>query len=166
MNENEIALSSVPEALPDREGPETDAAPAEPAEQTTPSEPETGPDPAAEAALNRQLEQLSRLDPEIRTVEDLMALPDREGLLRQMERGLSLTEAYILTHFDRLRARQTEAGRQAARNEAEAKRHLAAAAPRGPGARPVPAEVREMYRMLLPDATEAEIRAHYGRYHR
>lgn len=127
----------------------------------------TGQQAIAEGAwawLERDLQEVGRIDPAIRGLEDLARRPEYPRLCGLVKKGLSLPEAYKLTYFDSLSQRAAESTRQAALNAVHGKQHLSRTCVRGSGAAPVPPDVAAEYRMLLPDATDAEIQRHYNEY--
>ena len=119
---------------------------------------------AAQARIEEQLREISRLDPAVKGLGDLARMANYPRLYELVKRGNSLTEAYKLANYDALTQRAAQASKQAALNAARSKEHLAPTAQRGAGAASVPADVKEEYRALNPDATEAEIQQHYNRY--
>ena len=122
---------------------------------------------AAAATMSEQMRQIHELDPAINTVEDLAKMPNYAEFYRFVKQNrLSLVEAYRLANMERLSERAAAATKQAAINAAQSKAHLEAPKSRGKGGdMPVmPAEVREYYRAINPNATEAEIRADYASY--
>ena len=117
--------------------------------------------------MSEQMRQIHELDPAINTVEDLAKMPNYAEFYRFVKQNrLSLVEAYRLANMERLSERAAAATKQAAINAAQSKAHLEATKSRGKGGdMPVmPAEVREYYRAINPNATEAEIRADYASY--
>ena len=120
----------------------------------------------AQQRIAAEIAEIAKLDPEVKSLGDLAKMEDYPKLYRMVERGLSLSEAYKLLRFDTIRqtdrAQGTAVQRQAAINAA-GKSHLTGSKPRGAGAVPVPADVKAQYRMFMPDATDAEIAAHYNR---
>ncbi len=129
---------------------------------------------AAEAAsrqqqkmvLSEQLGQIAKLDPTVRSVEDLLNRPEYQRIYGYVRKGLSIPDAFKLVNYDALTASAGNAARQAAMNAAKSKEHLAPTSQRGAGSLPVPADVKAQYRLLNPGATEAEIREHYNRFHK
>ena len=122
---------------------------------------------AAAATMSEQMRQIHELDPAINTVEDLAKMPNYAEFYRFVKQNrLSLVEAYRLANMERLSERAAAATKQAAINAAQSKAHLEATKSRGKGGdMPVmPAEVREYYLAINPNATEAEIRADYASY--
>ena len=99
---------------------------------------------AMEAQIAREIAEVGQMNPAIRSAEDLAKDPQYETLLQYLEKGLSIPEAYRLTHFDELRA---GAGRQKAINQA-GKAHLTSTRGRGTGNETVPKGTMRYYRML------------------
>lgn len=118
----------------------------------------------ARARLDRDLRELNKLDPQVKGLEDLAQRPEYPEICQMVDKGLSLPQAYKLVYFDQLNARAAQAAKQGALNSVNGKDHLQRSIGRGEGAQPVPTGVAEEYRMLMPDATEAEIQAHYNAY--
>ena len=129
---------------------------------------------AAEAArqqeqrsvLKDQIEQIAKLDPSIKSVKDLFDRPEYKDIYANVQKGISIVDAFKLANFDKLTASASDAARQAALNSANSKEHLAATSQRGAGAVPVPSDVKAQYKLLNPDATDAEIQEHYNRFHK
>lgn len=117
----------------------------------------------AKAVAEQQVKEISKLDPSIKTMDDLAKMENYPAFYEKVKGGASLVDAFKLVNFDRLTGQAAAAAGQAARNAAKGKAHLDQTQSRGKGAAPVPAEVREMYRMMNPDATEEEISRHYNR---
>ncbi len=117
--------------------------------------------------LETQLTEVAKLDPSVKTLEDLQKQDNYADIYNLVVRkGLSISEAYKLANFDKLSsARASSAAKQAERN-AKGKEHLQPTSQRGEGSVSVPQDVKDMYRVLMPQATDAEITAHYNKYHR
>lgn len=118
----------------------------------------------AKARLEQDLQEVRKLDPNVKGLEDLAQSPEYSQICGLVEKGLSLPEAYKLVHFDDLTQRTAEATRQAALNAVNGKQHLHQTTVRGDGAASIPSDVAEEYRMFMPEASEAEIQAHYNAY--
>ena len=116
------------------------------------------------ARIEEALREIPKLDPSVRELADLAKRPEYGQVCGLVEKGYRLSDAWKVTNFDALSKRAAEAARQETRNSLGGKQHLAPTASRGEGAATVPPEVAEEYRQLMPDATDAEIRAHYARY--
>ncbi len=118
----------------------------------------------ARAQLDRDLVELQKLDPTVKSLEDLAAKPDQEKFEGYVRKGLSLADAYKLTYGDELLARQGKAARQAAINDLRSKEHLVPDNKRGTGVAEVPQEIREQYKLFNPDSTDEEIQKNYNEY--
>lgn len=118
----------------------------------------------AKAVLDEQIAKISEMDPAIKTVEDLMGSDHYDQVYGLVKDGYRLADAYKLANFDRLTRRTAAASRQQAHNQAMGKRHLQQTQARGNGAVEVPGNIRQAYRELMPNATDAEIRENYARY--
>lgn len=117
-------------------------------------------------ALDTQIAELSKLDPSIQTVDDLLKQENYKDVYEYVRRGLSIPEAYKLANFDKLSGERASSAARAAALNSKSKEHLQPTAQRGEGAATVPADVMETYRFLNPNATVAEITAHYNKYHK
>lgn len=121
-----------------------------------------------QAQIDAELAEIHRLDGSVSGLADILKM-DTGGAFRDaVRRGHSFLDAFKLANFDRLQnARQNEAAQraaQAARNSARSKDHLRASVGGGKeGAAAVPGDVMELYRQLMPKATDAEISGHYNR---
>ena len=80
-----------------------------------------------------------------------------------MQRGLSYLDAYRAVWADDIAANARNAGAAAQRLVTGGKDHLTSTQQRGNGSVDVPRDVMAYYRAMNPDATDAEIRAHYNR---
>lgn len=136
--------------------------------QTVQAERERARAEQAKGWYGEQLKQINALDPEakVTSLEDLAAR-EPEGYAKMLDmvgRGVSMVDAYKMVHFDELAQRRTAAAKQAALNQAAGKAHLAPAGGQGVGGVEVPGNIREMYRELNPDMTDAQISAAYAAY--
>lgn len=121
---------------------------------------------AAKVKVDEQLKEIGALDPSIRSMEDLAKMPTYAKFYELVKKGNTLTDAFKLANYDALTKGAAAGARQAALNAAQGKQHMGQTQTRGAGAVSVPAEVMEQYRAFNPDATEAEIRAHYAKSHK
>ncbi len=113
-----------------------------------------------------QVREISRLDGEIQSIDDLLAMPEYEEFYELVKRGVSMVQAYKLTRYDRLMQRASEAAARQTVRSLGSRQHLAALAGQ-PGMGEyvsVPAEVAAEYRLAKPGITDAEIRRKYRKY--
>lgn len=120
----------------------------------------------AKARVEEQIREIHAMDPTINEIADLPKMENYEQFYELVRRGNTLTDAYKLVNYDRLVSQSAAAGRQQALNTAAGKAHMGRTAGRGKGAVAVPADVMEQYRMFNPGISDAEIQAHYNKYHK
>lgn len=115
--------------------------------------------------IDNQVKAISQLDPEIKDLESLFKSENYDKVYALVQKGYALDDAYKLVHFDRLNQRSMAAAKQQAMNSAAGKGHMTKTPARGtaPEYVKVPDDVMAQYKMLMPDASDAEIRAHYAK---
>ena len=120
---------------------------------------------AAQVTIRQQLELITRLDPNVKSMEDIAAMPTAEAFRGYVAKGLGLEEAFYMANRKAIEERKLTAARAAGVSAAASKGHLA---PQGGGGQAetveVPAEQKALYRELMPEATDAEILAAYKQY--
>ena len=127
--------------------------------------------PQLEAAFAQELAEIAGLDPEMTDVRAILRSDAGPKFREYVRKGLTFVEAFRLAAADRLEAlrdaKAAEALRdaraaEAARMRSAGKGHLSATRSQGQGALPVPGEVKEMFRVFFPDASDAEIQNMYN----
>ena len=119
---------------------------------------------AAKAKIDAELQEIHKLDPSINETADLLKMPNAKEFYEYVRKGNSFIDAYYLANRERLAAATAEAAKQQTMNAARSKDHLQpTGATRGTGASSVPADEMEMFKLLNPNATEAEIQAYYNK---
>lgn len=80
----------------------------------------------AGVALQRDLEELSKIDPNIKDINDLAALPNFPQMLDYVARyeGMSIVDAYKIFNFGSAMQQTNQAARQQAINQMRGKEHL------------------------------------------
>lgn len=127
-----------------------------------------------EEALARQIAEISKLDPSIKSLADLQAKPWAPQMAEALNaRKFGTDENRLLRAFkvygqeDIIQARLKEAraaGRQEALNAQAGKEHLAPARERsGEGLPDVPRETLRAYKQLMPGLTYEEVQKEYAR---
>jgi hypothetical protein len=122
---------------------------------------------AAEAAREKmagEVAEITKINPAIKELNDILAMPTGPKFLELAKRGVPLPEAYRYANMDTLAAQSAAAAKQAAMNAVGSKAHLEVTKTSGSGAVPVPADVMAQYRLLMPGKTDEEIQKHYQRY--
>lgn len=116
--------------------------------------------------LDEQVTAIGKIDPSVKTVQDLINRPEYKQIYSYVQKGISIVDAFKLANYDTLTKTAAEGARQAAINATASKEHMAPTQTRGSGAVTVPDDVKQMYRLYNPEATDAEIQAHYNKFHK
>ena len=140
---------------------QTDETPAEAAE--TPEKEVQAPSEAEEEALAQQVEALRAFDPQAPTLDEILEGEHAEAFLENAEKTGSLLDAYKLTFFDELQARQASRIRQEKALRNAEKAHLRRTQAHGADAVLVTREMLDAYRVFDPEITAAEIRRYEAR---
>lgn len=122
-------------------------------------------DEQAGAAFNRDFAELQKLEPALKTVNDLEKLDGFDKIVQLVqEKGLDMVTAYKAVNYGRAVQSGTEAGRQAAINAARGKGHLAAhgGAAEQNTLKPIPADMREMLKNAFPGKSEEALTKLYN----
>ncbi len=113
--------------------------------------------------VERQMEEIRRLDPNVREIADLMNQPYSAEFYQAVGRGNNFLDAFILATRKQENQRTAEAARQAAMNNVHSKDHLR---PMNIGNKPgatVTAEDLKWFRTFNPNATEEEIQRYVNK---
>lgn len=118
----------------------------------------------AQKAIDAQLQEINKLDPNVKTVADLTKLPNFPEFRALVSKGLNFVQAYRLTNWDKLMEsagnQMAAAAKQQAISNARSKDHLQGIKAQGTGSGDgIPADELAIVRQLLPDATDKEIEA-------
>ena len=116
------------------------------------------------AKTEAQIREISEAyDPDIKNIEDILAMDTADSFKDYVKKGLNFVDAYKLANYEAIAAREAAKGQRQAASLAASKKHLSSTRSRGAGGVEVPAEVKAYYRKLIPDITDKEIAAHYAR---
>ena len=122
-------------------------------------------DEQAGAAFNRDFAELQKLEPALKTVNDLEKLYGFDKIVQLVqEKGLDMVTAYKAVNFGRATQASQAAGKQAAINAARSKNHLAAHDGQAqPGTQKVMSEsMLHLAKEAFPDKSDAEIQKLYN----
>lgn len=78
-----------------------------------------------ERQLNEQMAELSKMDPSIKSFEDLLSMENFSEFDALVRKGTDLVSAYKAVNYDKAKATTAKAATQAAINSARGKSHLA-----------------------------------------
>ncbi|MBQ8248264.1 MAG: hypothetical protein IJY93_00060 [Clostridia bacterium] len=118
----------------------------------------------AKTQLDEQIREIGTLDPSIKSIDDLTKDASYPAVFEMIKKGYKPVDAYRIANFDKLTKNASEAARQTVLNNQSGKEHLVQTTQRGTGIASVPADVRQMYRDLDPDMSDADIAKDYERY--
>lgn len=98
-------------------------------------------------------------------IQDLLAMPKSEEFKGYVAKGYSFLDAYKLANMEELANAKAEAARRQAMNNSRGKDHLNPIGKQiGNGAVSVPSDEMRIFRMMNPNATEAQIQEFYNKY--
>ena len=120
---------------------------------------------ADKARIDAEMKEITALDPNIKTVADLLNMPTGSQFREYVKKGLGFKDAFYLANRERLAEEKAKAAKQQALNNARGKEHLVSTGnARGNGAASVPADQMRLFRMLNPTASEQDIQNFYNKY--
>lgn len=119
----------------------------------------------ARARIEAEIAEISKLDPSIQSVADLLNMPNAKEFRELVNRGYSFKDAHYVLNRDKIEQARTDAVRQQAMNNVQSKDHLkAVGSSRGSGAVAVPESDMKWFRAFNPHASDAEIQAYYNKH--
>ena len=110
-----------------------------------------------------QIEEIGKLDPKIKSVNDLISLPNYDNILERVKKGATILDAYKLENFDTLTGRNADAAVQHAYNNVVNKTHMKTATGSVPTDIVVPNDIYAMYKKNMPNWTDEQIKKHYAK---
>ena len=113
-----------------------------------------------QADMERELTEIRKLNPQIRTTDDIIRMETGPEYARYIRTGLTPSQAYKMANFDAIRRADKLAAEQAARNAAAGKGHLRST-PSGGNALSAPADYVANMRKYVPGITDKEIERIY-----
>ena len=119
-----------------------------------------------ERALESQVREIGKLDPSIKTFDDLAKMPNFAEFDRLARGGYDLVSAYKIANYEAASTRSASAAKQAALNNAKGMSHLGTTqglSGDGTTGADIPAGQLARWRDCFPDATDAELKAKYNR---
>ena len=120
---------------------------------------------AAKIKIDKQIEEITKIDPSIKSISDLLKTETFPQFDKLVKMGHSFVDAYRYANIDKQLGKAADMSRQAALNSVNSKNHLTSTPSRIASGTTVavPDDIKAMYRSLIPDATDAEISAHYAK---
>lgn len=118
----------------------------------------------AQEAIGTQLKAIQAVNPAIKSLDDIASLPTAPAFNRYVQQGLGLEDAYYLANRAEIEGKKTAAAKQAAINQTRSKGHLDSGAGGAANAVVVPPEEVALYRAMMPNATDEEIRKDWVKF--
>lgn len=120
---------------------------------------------AERSRIEDQLAQIGKLNPQIKSLQDILAMDTAPAFRANVAKGMDFLDAYRLANMETMAEEKARRAATAAGNKSRGKEHLVASGnARGSGAASVPPAQMKLYRMMNPNMTEAQIAAHYNNY--
>lgn len=118
----------------------------------------------AEKAFERDFAELQKLEPALKTQQDLAKLEGFDEIVALCQKGIDMVTAYKAVNYGKATRQSREAGQQAAINAAKGKTHLSAHGGQAqPGNQKVMSDsMLRNAREMFPDKTDAEIQKLYN----
>ncbi len=114
------------------------------------------------ARISKEIEKISKENPEIKSFDDVYALPEYEEIYRlSVQKGLSLSEAYRLATYDKHIERARAESRAQAKNEVGSKAHIKTSGGSKGTGKEVPASVLARMKELTPGLSDEEYKNFY-----
>lgn len=120
---------------------------------------------AAKIKIDKQIEEITKIDSNIKNIGDLIKMDTFPKFDKLVKMGHSFVDAYKYANIDKATQNAADKSRQAALNSMNSKNHLKTTPSGAVGGATVsvPNDIKQMYRLLNPEATDAEISAHYAK---
>ena len=113
------------------------------------------------AQADAEVAEIGKLDPSIKSVEDILAMPTGSAFRAYVQRGNSFIDAFRLANWAALTAAAAAGGKQQAEINAHSKDQLQATQARGSGGVEISAEEKKIYKFLNPGDTAADMQAYF-----
>jgi len=118
-----------------------------------------------ESSIAESMKVISGLNPNLKTVEDVMDLPNAQQMIGLVRSGLSLADAYKISNFDDLMAGKAAGAKQAALNSINGTAHLNSTdslAGADDNEVEIPQNELAQWKRAFPHASAAELRKKYN----
>jgi len=117
-----------------------------------------------QAQIQSEIKKISELNPDIKTFEDIINLPNREKIDDLViNHGYALSDAYKLANFDELVSQKATVAKQQAINMAKGKSHLVPTDGTPSEDVVIPKETLDYYKAFMPELSYKEIKEHYAK---
>ena len=117
-----------------------------------------------EEIIKTAISEINAVDSDIKSVDDLLNMPNYDAYYDLVSKGYSLTDAYKIVAFDKITSHKAASAAQVVKNNIESKGHMKSMTGGQPNDVIVPDDVLAMYHKNSPQMSEQEIKDHYKKY--
>ena len=117
-----------------------------------------------EEIIKTAISEINSFDSDIKSVDDLLNMPNYDTYYDLVRKGYSLTDAYKIVAFDKITSNKAASAAQVVKNNINSKGHMKSMTGGQPNDVIVPDDVLAMYHKNLPHMSEQEIKDHYKKY--
>ena len=121
---------------------------------------------AAQRALQEQLAAIGKLDPAVKSMADIVKMPEFAQFDAYVRGGMPMDAAYKAACYDRLAQQRADASKQAAINAAKGKQHLSPTVGGGEVQSDIPAGELEKWQAWFPEKNAEQLNALYRKVHK
>lgn len=114
-----------------------------------------------DAIITEAITEISKVDPDIKSIKDLIALDNYEEFYALVQKGYSLPDAYKIFAFDKITGKKADSAAQNAIRNIDSKGHLKTVSGNKTNEAIVPDEILAFYKKNMPDMSDEDIRKHY-----
>lgn len=117
-----------------------------------------------QAMITDAISQISAVDPDIKSLDDLVKLENYDEFYGLVEKGYSIPDAYKIVAFDKITARRVDSATETVITNANSKNHMKPISGSKSKDINVPQDILATYRKNMPHMSEQEIREHYSKF--
>lgn len=114
--------------------------------------------------LTEAISEINKLDPDIKTVDDLTKIDNYDEFYDLVQKGYTLPNAYKVVAFDKITANKVAGATQKVITNINGKSHFQPLSGGNTTEVIVPEDVLASYHKNMPDMSDKEIREHYAKY--
>lgn len=117
-----------------------------------------------QAMITDAISQISAVDPDIKSLDDLVKLENYDEFYGLVEKGYSIPDAYKIVAFDKITARRVDSATETVITNANSKNHMKPISGSKSKDINVPQDILATYHKNMPHMSEQEIREHYSKF--
>lgn len=117
-----------------------------------------------EALLTQAVTEINKVDSDIKSINDLIALENYDEFYGLVEKGYSLPDAYKIIAFDKIASKKAASAAQNVITNINNKGHLKTSKGTTTNEVVVPEDILAGYKKNMPGMTDQEIREHYTKF--